>query len=527
MTLLALAACGASPEREKQAQELAAAEKKLAEAKTFNEDMARERQLVATKLAEAQARLDKVRAEYQGTLAGAAYLTEEGNGLSRTWEMNASREGFLLKEAVRQKDKEAIEGVAARVLADERPCSSYDDDEGALRGHYIGCVEEPVADACINVEKNNASSPDWVCATLAGKIQDLPQAAFCTWTLEHPAPGEGVDSPYAEQSLPTALQAVRVAFAHEGRLYVSDYPEPAPALYNPPNVGPLVECKSTNARNECLHNCEVRFDRYHPCDEYDDELGDESGEENGPEDDVSDEPIEVRQARQAAAEAEAEAEEARKRAEEAQEEVSYQECLSSCEPGSRKKPGEPENSVEPVSTTVTSSLEASPAPGVFLVSRVVRTLGPKDAVMHETKSLLLLKHPGLVALWQNKALPPSETLGALEPIAELDEVVDSGGKPSVAPLPGLEGPVLVGMRAGAVKAYAMKTQAGQEPVVELGTAAVCAALRAEPKRFPEAYLKACSELPAPATGQQEAAPAGALKTPADAGSAADAGEVAP
>jgi hypothetical protein len=83
------------------------------------------------------------------------------------------------------------------------------------------------------------------------------------------------------------------------------------------------------------------------------------------------------------------------------------------------------------------------------------------------------------------------------------------------------------MRAGAVKAYAMKTQAGQEPVVELGTAAVCAALRAEPKRFPEAYLKACSELPAPATGQQEAAPAGALKTPADAGSAADAGEVAP
>jgi len=65
-----------------------------------------------------------VRAAYHGTLAGAAYLAEEGHGLSMTWEMNAAREGFLLAEAVRQKDKKAVEGLAARVLADERPCAA-------------------------------------------------------------------------------------------------------------------------------------------------------------------------------------------------------------------------------------------------------------------------------------------------------------------------------------------------------------------------------------------------------------------
>jgi hypothetical protein len=537
VALLALAACGSSQEREKRARELAAAEKKVAEARVFNEDMEREKQLIATKLAEAQARLDEARAVYHGTLAGAAYLTEEGNGLAMTWEMNAAREGFLLAEAARQKDKEAIVGLAARVLADERPCAAVADDEDEGRGGCGVCEVAPFEDACVGVATNNASTPNWSCATLARTGEGLPPAAFCTSTLEHPAPGTSVDSPYAERSLPTVLQVVRIAFTQGGRLYVSDYPQPESALYNPPNVEPLVECKATTARNECIHGCEVSYDRYQdPCacdtgDEYDHDHDEEETE-----DDESDEPPEVTQARQAAAEAEAEAEAARKRAEEAQQEVAYQECLAACEPQSEVEVDAPEDEnaethVEPVSTTVSASLEATPAPGVFVVSRVVRALSPGNDVMEEEQGTLVLKHPGLVALWRKQALPPSEQLGTLEVVGQLDEVVREGQKPSLAPLPGMEGPTLVGLSGGKVKAYAFKAQPGGEPVLELEPAAVCVALRAEPKRFPETFLKACPEPAAAATGEPAAGAAGAsdaqADAPADAGSPADAGEVAP
>jgi hypothetical protein len=543
LALLALSACGANPEREKRAKELAAAEKKVAEAKAHNEDLEREKQLITTKLEQEQAQLAEVQAAYHGTLAGAAYLTEEG-GLSMTWEMYAAREGFLLAEAVRGKDEKGVEGFAAKVLAGERPCAPSEDAEGEGEGEggCSPCSVAPFEDACTDVEKNTSSSPDWSCAEVARTGDGLPPAAFCTSTLEHPAPGTGVDSPYAEQSLPTALQVVRVAFAHGGRLYVSDYPKPEPVLYNPPNVGPLVECKATTARNECVHQCEVTYNRYEdPCacepeDAHDDHDHDGEGGE-----DESDEPAEVRQARLAAAEAEAEAQAARERAEAAQQEVAFQECLAACEPRSEVEVDPPEDDEEaeapvvPVSTTVKASLAASPAPGVFVVSRVVQALDAGGAVTDETKSTLLLKHPGLVALWQKKALPPSETLGELESIGELDEVMSSGGKLSLAPLPGMKEPALVGLRAGVVKAYAFQKQQGPEPVVELERAAVCAAVSAEPKRFPEEYVKACAEPPKAIPAEAAAGTPGASEVsadagpaaPTDAGTAADAGEVAP
>jgi hypothetical protein len=532
--LLALAACGNSQEREKQAQELAAAEKKLAEAKAFGEDMAREKQLITTQLADAQARLDELRAAYHGTLAGAAYLAaEEGNGLAMTWEMNAAREGFQLAEAARQKNKKAVEGLAERVLADERPCVANEDEEGEGEGGCGPCDVAPYEDACTGVEKNTTSSPDWSCASLTATGEGLPPAAFCTSAIEHPAPGTGADSPYAEQNLPTELQVVRVAFVHQGRLYVSDYPKPDPSLYNPPNVEPLVACTATTTRNSCIHDCEVQFNRYEDpcaCREYFEPEHDDSEET---EDDESDEPAEVRQARQAAAEAEAEAQAARERAEEAQQEVSYQQCLASCEPSDEEETAEadPEAPPDPVSTTVTASLEAAPAPGIFVVSRRVRALGPAQQVLKEEKSTVVLRHPALVTVWKKLAPPPSELLGSLEPVGELEEVVSEGEKPSLKPLPGKSEPTLVGLKGGKVVAYAFTAAQDSEPVKELDAAAVCPALRAEPKRFPEAYLKACPEPTAEAPAAEPAAQAtgatGATEAPADAGSAADAGEVTP
>ncbi len=500
VALLALTACGSNQEREKQARELAAAERKGVEARAFNEGLERERKLLAEKLQEAEARLAEIRREHHATLAAAAYLS--GHGVPFDEDMRAADNGFLLTEAVRQKDQKAIGELAARALEDARPCATAAEVEGEDASACGPCEVAPFEDTCADVETNVESSLEWSCAALARSVEGVPPAAFCTAALEHPAPGAGVDSPYSERRLPTSLQVVRIAFAHQGQLYVSDYPKPEPTLYNPPNVEPLVECKAETARNECIHKCEVRYDRYEdPCacetgDEPDDHEHDDS-EEGGEEDDV---PAEVREARRAAAEAEAEAEAARQRAAEAQEEVEYQECLAACEPEkeevaeSAEDDENAETRVEPDAAAVTASLEATPAPGVFVVSRDVRALlNEKKEVLQQEKGTLVLKHPGLVALWQKKALPDSDTLGAIEVVGALDEVRREGEKPSLAPLPGMEGPMLVGLRGGKVKAYAFKTQAGQEPVVELDGAAVCAALRTEPKGFPETFLKACPE----------------------------------
>lgn len=536
--LLVLAACGNSQEREKQAQELATAEKKLAEARTLGEDMAREKQLITTKLTEAQTRLGEVRAAYHGTLAAAAYLAaEEGNGLAMTWEMDAAREGFKLAEAVRQKEPKGVEGLAARVLADERPCVAQGDEEGAGEGGCGPCDVAPYEDACADVEKNTTSSPNWGCASLAATGEGLPPAAFCTSTIEHPASGTSVDSPYAEQGLPTALDVVRVAFVHQGRLYVSDYPKPEPSLYNPPNVEPLVACTATTSRSACIHDCEVRFNRYEdPCAcQPDDGYEHDHDHSDEPEDEESDEPPEVRQARLAAEEAEAEAQAASERAEEARQEVAYQECLATCEPSDEEVETaevDPEAPPDPVSTTVTASLEAAPAPGIFVVSRVVRELGPSQQVLGEEKRTVVLRHPALVTVWK-KLSPPTEPLGTLEEVGELAEVLSEGNKPSLAPLPGRSEPTLVGLKGGKVLAYAFSATQGSEPVKELDASTVCTALRAEPKRFPEAYLKACPEPVAeaptePAAGSTATPEAtGTPEASADAGSAVDAGEVTP
>lgn len=530
--LLALAGCGNSQEREKQARELATAEKQLAEAKALGEDMAREKQLITTRLAEAQARLDEVRASYHGTLAGAAYLAaEEDNGLAMTWEMNAAREGFQWAEAARQKDKKAVEGLAERVLANERPCAATADSEGEGEGEggCGPCEVEPYEDACKGVDPNTTSSPDWSCASLTAAGEGLPPAAFCTSAIEHPAPGPSVDSPYAEQSLPTQLQVVRVAFVHQGRFYVSDYPKPDPSLYNPPNVEPLVTCTATTTRNSCIHDCEVQYNRYQdPCACQSDSYEHEHDDSEETEDDEREEPAEVRQARQAAAQAEAEAQAARERAEEAQQEVAYQECLASCEPvenGDDPTDTEADAPPDPVSTQVTASLEAAPAPGIFVVSRVVRAMGPAGQVLSEEQSTLVLKHVALAKVWEKLTPSTSELLGALERVIELEEVVREGQKPSLKPLPGRSEPTLVGLSAGRVVALSFSSAPGTEPVTKLESGTACQAMRAEPKRFPEAYLKECPEPSAEAPAAEPGA--GATEAPADAGSAVDAGEVTP
>ncbi|HEX8700162.1 MAG TPA: hypothetical protein VF815_15055 [Myxococcaceae bacterium] len=536
--LLALSGCGgASPEREKKEQEATAAEKKLADSRVFLEQLEREKKLLATKLAESTAQLAESHGRLYRTLAGAAYLAVEkdNGGLVLDVDMAAARDGFLLEESARAKDLEAISELGARVLDDQRPCvrtaaAAGDEETGACPP----CEVAPFEDTCIGVEKNRSSSPDWSCATLARTGEGLPPTAFCTSVFQHPAPEGSVMSDYAERDLDTSLQVVRVAFAHNGQLHVSDYPPPELSLYNPPNVGPLAQCGVETARNKCIHECQVSHGRYEDpcaCEEPSpeppaEEERPEYAEGEGESYEEPEEPEEVREGR-----AIAEAEEA------AYAEEQYQQCLRACEGGDDIEVDDPEvvpppgevPPPEPTSSVVNVSLESTPAPGIFVVSRELKVLGARQEVVESSRLTLVLSHPGLVALWQKKA-PPEGALGKLEEVGQLDTVALDGGKAALVSLPGVEGSALVGLLAGKVTAYAFHTKPGQEPVVTLAPAAVCEAVRAEPKRFPQGVQDACAKLgvsaaPAAVDAGTPEGPvdAGAPERPTDAGS----GEVAP
>jgi hypothetical protein len=527
VVLLALTACGASQELAKKEQEAAAAEKKLAETRTFQEGLEREKALLAKALTEASARLAEVQGANRRTRAAAAYLAaEKSNGLMLDADMEAARQGFELEEAARQKDRKALDTLVAAALDDARPCADTEGEPGDGEGDDA-CEVAPYEDACQGVETNIVGSLEWSCASVERSGEGMPPAAFCTTTVEHPAPGGGVSSVYAERGVDTKLQVVRIAFAHKGRLYVGDHPPPDFKLYNPANVEPLKACTAETWRSKCLHECEVRFDRYEdPCAPVEDTstpsdpAGDSEDSEYGEEEE--EEPYEVRQAREAAEAAEAAAAEAQRAAEAAQAEVQYRECTATCEAevaswDESDEEEEGRTEPKPEAATVLMRLEANPSPGVFVVTRELRTLAAAGTELEKQETTLVLKHPELASLWQK--LPPLEKdrLDTLEEVEQLDEVLRQGGKPLLAPLPGMKDPAIVGLRGGWVKAYAFRTQPGEDPVVALETAAVCAALNAEPKRFPASFLTACNT-------PQPFAPDPLLKgVPLDGGASGDGG----
>lgn len=549
--LLALTGCGGAQEREKKEQEAAAAEKKVAESRVFLEQLEREKKQLGTRLTEAQGKRTESRALLHRTLAGAAYLAAEqdNGGLVIDVDMASARDGFLLEEAARARDHDAISELATRALDDQRPCVRTPAQQAEAEADTCPpCQVDPYEDVCVGVPTHFASTPEWSCATLARTGEGLPPTAFCTSEFQHPAPEGSVKSPYAERNLFTTLRVARVAFAHEGQLHVSDYPEPDRFLYNPPAVESRVLCERNTERNKCIYYCEVNHGRYEdPC------ACEEPSAEPSPEEeslgdapDEEEEDPEVRKAREAAAEAEAEVGEARERAAEAQRELQYQECLSSCDapfapdveeasPSDAAEDGEPR--ARPTATEVSVRLEATPAPGIFLVSRELRVLGAEREVLDTSSLTVVLRHPALVALWQKKPLPEQE-LGGLEEVGAVDTVVTEGGKLSLVPLPGGEGTALVGLMEGQVKGYAFSAKPTREPVVALQPEAVCEAVSAEPKRFTQSFQEICAKLtardtPEPPAGVPEAsADAGTPESPVDAGtptSPADAGpgEVAP
>ncbi|HEX8437568.1 hypothetical protein [Archangium sp.] len=513
VALVALAACS-SAEREKKEQEAAAAEKKLAESRAFREGLEREKGLLGKQLAETMAQTDAARTAYFRTLAAASFLAErEGSGLSLDTEMSAARSGFQLEEAARQKDGKAIDALVTALLDGERPCvpapatqTQEDDAEPEEPEEACGPCEAPAyEDACVDIPRQLSQWPDWACDAVAREDAALPSAVFCRATFEHLAPASGEESPYAVEELPTEVAVVRAAFVHEGRLYASDWPAPSADLYHPRNSTGLAECAATTEQNACVHQCDVKFNRYEdPCacserDHYDHDDMDDHDDSDAPE-----ESSEVRAARRAAEAAEAAAEEARQRAEEAAEELSYRQCVAECEP-SQPEPAPTEDAdgnplpPPPASAKQVARLEATPAPGVFVVTVETQMLAANGTALESSASTLLLESPGLVALWTGEEPPDADKLSGFEEVARFDEVLRQDGKVSLAPLPGRKEPALVGLSDGKVYAYGFSTVKGEAPVSVL-TDAVCEAVESQSKRFPASFLEACRKQPPPAAG---------------------------
>ncbi|MBZ4420357.1 hypothetical protein [Myxococcus sp. RHSTA-1-4] len=529
LVLLALCACG-NPEREKQEQEAAAAEKKLAEAKSFREGLEQERAKLSQQINEVRAQADAAKSAHHRTLAAAAYLADlEGSELRPDGTLKASlqaaRSGFLLEEATRKKDAEALHALATGLLDPERPCVEVKKEESEPQAEAEAegegpdtcgpCEASPYEDACEEVPARLSPWPAWTCESLARTGDTLPTAAFCTATFGYPEPTSAGTSTYAVDDLPTTQEVVRIAFEHGGHLYASDFPSPTDELYHPPNTTGLATCAAETEKNSCVHQCDVRFDRYEdPCACGADTRGDLSTyDESHDDSEESDESYEVRQARLAAEAAEATAAEAQREAEEAAKELEYQQCLASCEPATPDSPpatDEEGNPLppEPVSVSRRAWLEASPAPGIFVVTVETRKLAVDGKELQSALATYVLEHPALTALWTGEAPPDADTLSALHTRFELEDVLRQEREVSLAPLPGMKGAMLVGLWQGQVSAFRFSSEKGQDPVMPLAPGEVCEALKKEPKRFPAAYLEACDGQPGPAAAAPVEADAG-------------------
>ncbi len=548
LALLALCACG-NPEREKKQQEVAAAEKKLAEAKTAREALEGKRARLSQQLTETRAQTDAARGAYHRTLAAAAYLAEAEGSELRPDEtlraaLGAARSGFLLEEATRKKDSQALHALATGLLDPERPCVETKKEESAEEsaeaeaeaeeGGCGPCEAEPYEDACKEVPGRLSPWPAWTCDAVTASGGTLPGAAFCRATFEYPQSTSVGESPNAVGGLATSQEVVRIAFEHGGRLYASDFPEPSDTLYHPTNTTGLETCAATTQQNACVHQCDVRFDRYEDpcaCDQAPEMHDDDCGCGDGDEEESEESPA-VREARLASEAAEAAVVEAQREAEVAATELKYQQCVAACEPE------EPEEAPttdadgnplppEPDSVARTARLEASPAPGIFVVTVETQTRTVDGSEIETTSSTQVLEHTALRELWAGKAPSEADTLSSLQTHVQFEDVLREGDAVSLAPLPGMKGATLVGLFQEQVMAVRFSTEREEEAVQPLEPDVVCEAMKKEPKRFPAAYLEACDEPPAPAPAP---APAVAAPVPAEADAGTEArvaGEVTP
>lgn len=295
--------------------ELAAAKARVATMDTRRGDMLKE--LNAIEVARRKAAKDADATEYANARLTGARWVLQGEPVP---------DGLLLDDALKSKSPE-LGRLAATIVQRKLPCvadvepNAEDDAQQEQE-----CRTPEVPDACEGVPPRTVQSFDWACDQLV-KQKGAPTIAICTSELS------GHDD----------VGALRLAFLHEGRVIVGDFPAPSTELYQPTNSSELDACNDANRSASCESTCDDRFG-HNGC--YDDESG---GDGYYPGDMDSEEPQELATARREAAEA---AEAARA----ADSELAYQECRAGCATVEVEPPEVVPSSLEYVATL---------APGVF------------------------------------------------------------------------------------------------------------------------------------------------------------------
>lgn len=269
--------------------ELAAAKARVATMDTRRADMVKE--LNTIEGARRKAAKDADATEYAITRLSGALQVLDGKPVP---------DGLLLDDALKSKSPE-LGRLAATIVQRQLPCVSDDEQSDEPEDQRDGCEPPPPPDACEGVPPRTVQDFSWSCVALDER-KGAPTVAICSSMLSGHEVG-----------------ALRLAFLHQGRIIVGDYPAPSVELYQPENVSEISACNDANAVSSCESTCDSRFG-HNDC--YDPYEGIDYGN-RGDDDDDNDESAELRAARIAAQEAAATAEYAAG-------ELAYQECRAGC-----------------------------------------------------------------------------------------------------------------------------------------------------------------------------------------------------
>jgi hypothetical protein len=483
--------CG-SKELDALVEQRKSAEKRIGELKKN----AQERSAQQTDLLKANQalteRLASTRKQLARTYAAAALLNQEEPSpsiarlnkelLSRAWLGHEFSEALSTGEKALSKTVESY----SEDLASFRECEcepQEEPDDMEWDGPDCGCEQLLHEDDCSHVEPYLADPPEFTVRRLVS-YDKTPTSAILVSTA--------------------GAHTLRVAFSHQGRLLVSDYPEPEQERFWPPNETGLTVCQAELERDNCLDQCAPDYMTYEQCQsecmhEWDNQHDGEALIDEGEDPEPSEEELE---------EIEAEA----------------RRCEDLCESSYRSAIGQSgEEDAPDYWASHVHSLHfgeiISPAPGVYVVEQI-EVEGYEQAESEPptaTTSTLLLVDENMQTFREQGELPPdSEQLTNLNVVlnvvddrkldvckrkygarANLEDVNDVAVR--WIELAGL-GQVLVAAGPKKIRAFDFNTAGSDPSLRELKLAELCASLPVDKAGLPDALSQACDKIAPPDAG---------------------------
>ena len=224
-------------------KELTQAEQQLSELNALHKRLLAEKQSLEQKARDAEAGAQSARAEHQQALAAAAWLSPKvGESLPLDDDMRQARLLFELKQALARSDSDSVNTLITRATRPEWECLALEKE--VTCGH---CT--PPEDACKDVPETLQLDPRWTCQAVPR--DGAPPDVFCTAPVQYLP-----SSPRDKEGATHNVDLIRVAFAHEDELYVSDL-DPDPDAFISANPYRRDSCYRDNQGYGCMHECEV------------------------------------------------------------------------------------------------------------------------------------------------------------------------------------------------------------------------------------------------------------------------------